>query len=244
MPPPRRSNAERTHAMRERLLTAARRLFVADGFHGASTPALVAEAAVTRGALYHHFPDKAALFRAVVGREAAAVAEAVQTAGERQHAPLDRLKRIARASLAAMAEPGRTRLLLVEAPSVLGVAGARAVAQAWENQLARHLDALTGDAPDRRIPVEPATALLAATLERAAVDADGDPSPSDALAVIDRLLTGLATPDVASKASRPRGRLETGRMALQGPAGDAPDLFSFLVADTTATAAAQRSADP
>src|ERR1700751_4363927 len=52
----------------------ARRLFAAHGFDGTGTEQIVAEARVTRGALYHHFRDKADIFRAAMAEAAADVA--------------------------------------------------------------------------------------------------------------------------------------------------------------------------
>ena len=74
----RQSNAERSQLMRARLLDVARTLFVERGYHETSTPEIAKAAKVTRGALYHHFEDKLALFRAVVEREADNVATAIE----------------------------------------------------------------------------------------------------------------------------------------------------------------------
>src|SRR6202022_4045134 len=63
--PSRRTQAERTAATRALLIGAARKLFADKGFAHVSTQAIVAAAGVTRGALYHQFDDKAALFAAV-----------------------------------------------------------------------------------------------------------------------------------------------------------------------------------
>ena len=87
----RRSNAERSADMRARLVETARRLFVAVGYAATSTPAIVEAAGVTRGALYHHFPDKQAIFRAVVEAESAAVAAAIEAADTPTMSALDRL---------------------------------------------------------------------------------------------------------------------------------------------------------
>jgi TetR/AcrR family transcriptional repressor of nem operon len=51
---------------RERLLTAAFEEIYRRGFQAASLDSILGQAGVTKGALYHHFPDKAALGYAVV----------------------------------------------------------------------------------------------------------------------------------------------------------------------------------
>ncbi|MEM8589926.1 MAG: TetR/AcrR family transcriptional regulator [Pseudomonadota bacterium] len=116
----RRSNTERTEATRTALVAAARSLFVDKGYAETGTPEIVAKAGVTRGALYHHFADKADLFRAVVTREAAAVAAQIETESADPTSALDALTSGADAYFAAMAAPGRVRLLLLDGPAVLG----------------------------------------------------------------------------------------------------------------------------
>src|SRR6202043_3024749 len=71
-PPGRR--AEHASDTRTALLASARRLFAAEGYDGTGTEQIVAEARVTRGALYHHFRDKADIFRAAMAEAAADVA--------------------------------------------------------------------------------------------------------------------------------------------------------------------------
>jgi AcrR family transcriptional regulator len=58
-------NELRTIQTRGRLVAAARTLFARNGYAMTSTDAIIDEAGVTRGALYHHYRDKADLFEAV-----------------------------------------------------------------------------------------------------------------------------------------------------------------------------------
>ena len=199
----RRSNPERTAEMRRRLLAAARSLFVARGYADTGTPEIVAAAGVTRGALYHHFADKQALFRAVVEAEAAAVAAAIEAAaGDGPPAGIDgqgeamrRLLRGARAYLEAMAVPGRTRLLLLEAPAVLGAAAARAIDGGYaERTLREGLAEAMAAGELRPLPLAALTSLLSALFDRAALDASASGNAEAALTVIEAVLDGLARP--------------------------------------------------
>jgi AcrR family transcriptional regulator len=116
----RRSNSERTQETRRALLEAGRALFVKHGFQGTSTPEVVARAGVTRGALYHHFTDKLALFRAVLEAEGAAVANEIAEGARGSDDALETLRRGAKAYFKAMSDPARARLMLVEGPAALG----------------------------------------------------------------------------------------------------------------------------
>jgi len=116
----RRSNIERAQETRRALLVAGRALFVERGFQSTSTPEVVARAGVTRGALYHHFADKLALFRAVLEAEGDAVAREIEQGARGSDDALETLRRGAKAYFKAMSDPGRARLMLVEGPAALG----------------------------------------------------------------------------------------------------------------------------
>jgi len=62
----RRTQAERSAATQEALISAARRLWGERGYAEVGTPEIAEAAGVTRGAMYHQYADKASLFRAVV----------------------------------------------------------------------------------------------------------------------------------------------------------------------------------
>jgi len=56
---------ERAEATRATIVQVARKLFAENGFHATGTTEITARAGMTRGALYHHFADKAELFSEV-----------------------------------------------------------------------------------------------------------------------------------------------------------------------------------
>lgn len=165
----RRSNADRSQAMRDALIAAGRELFIAKGYAETSTPEIVAEANVTRGALYHHFEDKAALFRAVVTAEFEHVADAINTATSGCTDPLEALATGTDAYLDAMTVPGRTRLLLIDGPAVLGREAMDAIDRETSGgTLVVGLTAALGRPADARL--EAHASLLSAAFERAALD--------------------------------------------------------------------------
>ncbi len=116
----RKSNAERSAQMRNRLIATARQLFIDQGFSQTSTPDIVKAAKVTRGALYHHFEDKKDLFEAVIRAENAAVSIEIDQASPNSSNVEDMLMAGASAYFDAMQKPGRCRLLLLDGPAILG----------------------------------------------------------------------------------------------------------------------------
>jgi AcrR family transcriptional regulator len=125
----RRTQAERSAATRAALIGAARRLFAERGYAAVGTPEVVAAAGVTRGALYHQFDGKADLFLAVYEAVEQELAERIgeQVAAAGASDPLAALTAGAEAFLDACAEPDVQRIVLIEAPAVLGWDAWRAV---------------------------------------------------------------------------------------------------------------------
>ncbi|RED31921.1 TetR family transcriptional regulator [Rhodopseudomonas thermotolerans] len=187
----RRTNPERSSATQAALIAAARQAFVARGYADTSTPDLVEAAGVTRGALYHHFADKQALFRAVVEAESAAVAAAVE-AGAVEDSPIAALISGGEAYLAAMAAPGRTRLLLIEAPAVLGRAEADAIDARHGVGTSRDgLQAAVDGGAIAPIPIDAAAKLLGAAFDRAALEIAQGGDRGECLTVLRALIEGL-----------------------------------------------------
>jgi AcrR family transcriptional regulator len=189
----RRSNRDRTDATRAELIAAARRLFTEKGYAATGTPELVEAAGVTRGALYHHFADKQALFAAVVEAEAAAVAREIEAAAPVSLPPIDALIEGSRAYLDAMRSPGRARLLLLDGPAVLGRPEMDAIDARHGNRTLREgLAAAMRAGAVRRLPIEALTVLLGAMLDRAALSIEAGGKPEDQLAVVSAMFRGLA----------------------------------------------------
>ncbi|CDX51785.1 putative transcriptional regulator [Mesorhizobium plurifarium] len=189
----RRSNRDRTEATRADLIRAARKLFTEKSYAETGTPEIVAEAGVTRGALYHHFADKQALFAAVVEQEAAAVAAEIDQASPPSLSARDALIAGSDAYLEAMRVPGRTRLLLLDGPAVLGRAAMDEIDNRHGNRSLREgLVAAMRAQAMTRLPAEALTALLAAAFDRAALAIGAGGSAEDYRAVLIALMDGLS----------------------------------------------------
>ena len=187
----RRSNAERSEAMRRSLIGVARRLFTEKGYAATGTPELVEAAGVTRGALYHHFADKRALFAAVVESESGAVAAEIEAAAPASVEPVTALVEGSIAYLRAMSAPGRTRLLLLDGPAVLGRETMDEIDARHGNRTLREgLAAAMRAGAIRRLPLGPLTSMLGAMLDRAALDGDAS---DDHIRVVSAVVGGLAT---------------------------------------------------
>jgi len=196
----RRSNKDRSDTTRAALIAAGRRLFISRGYAETGTPELVAEAGVTRGALYHHFADKRALFRAVVEAEAAAVAYEIEGATRPGLAPLKALSKGGAAFLEAMRVPGRTQLLLIDAAAVLGreeldAIDARHGGRTLQEGLAAAMQ--VGALPP--LPLATTAQLLGAAYDRASLAVAAGADPGEWHRLIDTVLAGLASPGVAPR---------------------------------------------
>jgi AcrR family transcriptional regulator len=113
-------NQQQSQRTRDALIAAGRELFATKGFADTGTEEIVARAGVSRGALYHQFEDKRALFLAVfetVERELTArLAENV--AGQTD--PVAMLRLSGEAFLDICLEREVRQIALIDAPSVVG----------------------------------------------------------------------------------------------------------------------------
>jgi len=166
----RRSQAERSASTRQALLDAGRVLFAERGFAGAGQEEIVERAGVTRGALSHHFGTKQGLFLAVVQDIQSDVADLIGRAAMQGRDPMEQLRLGCLAFLDAAMDRSVGRIVLLDAPAVLGW-------QTWREIDAVHGLGLVTEALDHVMeaglietqPVQPLAHLLLAALNEAAM---------------------------------------------------------------------------
>ncbi len=189
--PARRSNESRTESTRRVLIDAARVLFVERGYANTSTPDIVTAAGVTRGALYHHFSDKTDLLFTVSSEMANEVSEAVIDSSRKSKNALIALGDGAKGYFAALAEGGRARILLIEAPAVLSSEQCTALNElSGERALEEGLREALGS--DASLPYAELAALVSAAFDRAALAIARGAPPKKYIAAMNVLLTRLA----------------------------------------------------
>ena len=120
-------NVARGEATRAQLIAIATRLFASRGYEDTSIEAVLREAGVSRGSLYHHFAGKEALFEAVLEDVEVRVGGALIAAAADAAGPVAALRAGSLAWVRIAGDPVVQRILLIDAPSVLGWARWRAM---------------------------------------------------------------------------------------------------------------------
>lgn len=117
----RKTRAEAAQETTDRLIAVAHRAFAERGFAEVSLDALSAEAGVTRGALHHHFTNKAGLFEGVLRRIDAEIGAEMQAAADASADAWTAFQRCFHVYLDGVLRPDRCRILFQDAPAVLGM---------------------------------------------------------------------------------------------------------------------------
>jgi AcrR family transcriptional regulator len=192
----RRARGDQT---RRDLIDAGRKLFVAKGFFNTSIGELVNESGVgTRGAFYHHFKDKAELFRAVfeeVERDLTLRSLAAPPAGADAW---EVLSRGLHGFLESALEPEVQRVMLLDGPVVLGWQKLRTIQEGNSMALIDEMvrEAIAEGVIDDQ-PVAELTHMLVAALEEASLLVAHAAKPAKAreraAGVLDRLLLSFST---------------------------------------------------
>src|SRR5690242_3694099 len=114
--------AQYSASTRRALVDVAQELFAEHGYAATSLDAIVAGADVTKGALYHHFSGKQALFEAVFERVESEAAQTIQASLKGHRDPWEKALAGLRAFLEVVREPTYRRIVIQEGPAVLGYA--------------------------------------------------------------------------------------------------------------------------
>jgi AcrR family transcriptional regulator len=169
-PPAAGKRAAQGRATRGQLIDVATSLFAEHGYEGTSIEAVLAAAGVSRGALYHHFAGKEALFTAVVSaisdRVTVELTEAIRDCTD----PVDAMRTGALAWIDLAGDPVIQRVMLVDAPSVLGWEQWRAMDEGRTVGAMRAMLQAVSDSG--RLPqelVEPFSHMILAALDEAAL---------------------------------------------------------------------------
>ena len=190
------TQAERTATTRRALLAAGRELFAANGFAATPREEIVEKAGVTRGALHHHFGRKEDLFRAVFEEIEEEIGGRVMTEAVKGADPMAQLRLGCQAFLDAAMDPAVQRVVLLDAPAVLGW-------EAWREVEAQHGLGMVTEAlrhvmdagQIEQQPVEPLAHLVLAALNEAALlvaSADDQRATRKTVGkMLDRLLSRL-----------------------------------------------------
>jgi AcrR family transcriptional regulator len=189
---------QRSAATRAKLLAVARALFAQRGYADVGTEEIVRAAGVTRGALYHQFKDKEQLFEAVFEEvEGETTQRIANDALGGATNPVSALRAGARAFLEVCAEPDVERIVLLDAPAVLGW-------ERWREIGLRHGLGLVAGTIQAGIdagliapqPATPLAHVLIGALDESALFVaraeDPDAARAEVVGILDRMIDGLA----------------------------------------------------
>jgi AcrR family transcriptional regulator len=210
--PHRSRQAERSEATRKALVDVARKLFAKRGYADVGTEEIVRRAGVTRGALYHHFAGKEDLLRAVAEQVEEEVTRKSAEAALAETDPWEQQRAGWNAFLDACLDPAVQRIILLDAPAVLGPKVWREIASKYGFALVQFgIQSLIEAGQIEQQPVDPLTHLVIGALSEAAVviaqAEDTQAARAEMGAAVDRLMRGLATGSAARAAPTPRGRV-------------------------------------
>src|SRR3954447_407947 len=192
------TKAAQSEATRAKLLSAARELFGARGYASVGTEEVVREAGVTRGALYHQFADKRELFEAVFEQLEQEIIEVA--AGRMAEHPDDMLsafRAACRGWLEVCRQPEVERIVLLDAPAVLGWETWREIGERYGlGAVIASLEAGMAAGQLARQPVRPLAHVIVGSLDELALSVTRAEDRPNALAeadvILDRMVASLA----------------------------------------------------
>lgn len=112
--------SQHAEATRRAVLDAARSLFGTNGYAQTSVDEIAEAARVTKGAVYHHFASKEALFRAVYAETEAEAQARAMRAADPEAPPVDQIVAMMGAYLDAVLDQEIRRITLIDGPAIVG----------------------------------------------------------------------------------------------------------------------------
>lgn len=113
--------SQHVEATRRAVLAAARSSFGRKGYAQTSVDEIAAAARVTKGAVYHHFAGKEALFRTVHAEVEAEAQARAAAARDPNESPIDQIVAVVNAYLDAALDEEIRRITLIDGPALLGL---------------------------------------------------------------------------------------------------------------------------
>ena len=178
-----------------RLLASARNHFFTFGYAAASMTAICRDAGVTRGALYHNYGSKAALFEAVVRQIDAEIGDRILASVPEETVTLDGFVRACLTYLQTAIDPEIQKIVFQDAPAVLGQRLRDLDAEGSIGPLQEALQSLMDDGVFVRTAAAPLARMLNGAMVEAALfiadHADGESALAQASDVLRQLVDGL-----------------------------------------------------
>ena len=195
-----RATKAESAATAARVLLTARRLFTEHGYAGVGLEEVATQSGVTRGAIYHHFGSKIGLFEAVLAEVQRSVASAIERETGPLADPWDQLETGCQVFLAASVEEDTRRIMLIDAPAVLGWNAWREQDAASSGRLLEDvLGTLAGNGELAPTSLPAASVLLSGAMNEAALWVAGADDPlaarEQAWVVLRRMLVALRSPE-------------------------------------------------
>jgi AcrR family transcriptional regulator len=168
------TQADRRAATQGAILKAARKLFGEDGFQRTTMDDIAASARVAKGAVYHHFKTKEAVFETVFDAVSRDLATEIESLSRAEKDILARMAAGTQHYLAACSKEPTGQIILRDGPAVLGWERWREIdAQHFGGKIPRALEVAMERGLIARQPVEPLARLLLGAMTEAAVACAG-----------------------------------------------------------------------
>lgn len=203
-------NSERAGATRGRLIAVAAELFGTRGYEDTSIDEVLNRAGVSKGALYHHFPSKEALFEAVFVEGERRAMEIISGAAMKAMTKGDHVAALRAGChkwLDLAMEPAVRRIALIDGPAVLGWQRWREIDEEYAFGLTRKVLQHAADEGAIRVrDVDMLAHMTLAMLGEAAMliarSANPPKARAEAGAAVDQLIDSLLAPRTARTSSR------------------------------------------